>query len=266
MENTNNKVTAADKVRIARQSDRPSSEDYINALFTDFVELRGDRFCYDDRSLMGGIALFHNKPVTVIGQRRGHSLEENQEVNFGMTNPEGYRKALRLMRQAEKFGRPIITFVDTPGAYPGIQAEEHGQGEAIARNLAVMSSLSVPVISFVIGQGNSGGALALCVADEVWMLENSVFSILSPEGFASILWKDASRRDEACDLMKLTAADLLEAKVIDGIIKEPEGGAQNDPESVYKSVEKILAERLKHLSKESADVLVKKRYKKYRMM
>lgn len=260
------KITAEERVRIARHMERPSAEEYINALFDDFFEIHGDKLCYDDTSIVGGIATFHEIPVTVIGQKRGHSVEENLKINFGMTSPEGYRKAMRLMKQAEKFGRPVITFVDTPGAYPGDEAEAHGQGEAIARNLAVMSSLSVPVISFVIGQGNSGGALALCVADEVWMLENSVFSILSPEGFASILWKDASRRDEACDLMKLTAADLLEAKVIDGIIKEPEGGAQNDPESVYKSVEKILAERLKHLSKESADVLVKKRYKKYRMM
>ena len=197
---------------------------------------------------------------------KGHTLEESANVNFGMTNPEGYRKALRLMRQAEKFDRPIITFVDTPGAYPGVEAEEHGQGEAIARNLAIMSGLKVPIISIIIGQGNSGGALGICVADEIWMLENSVFSILSPEGFASILWKDSSRRDEACELMKLTAQDLYDYKIIDGIINEPKGGAHMNPEEVIAKLDEMLYERLNVLSILPKEVLIKNRYKKYRVM
>lgn len=258
--------SASDKVRLSRWSERPSSDDYIKALFTDFVELHGDRLSYDDKSIIAGVAMFHDMPVTVIGQRKGHNPEENLEVNFGMTNPEGYRKALRIMKQAEKFSRPIITFVDTPGAYPGVEAEEHGQGEAIARNLAIMSGLKVPIISVIIGQGNSGGALGICVADEIWMLENSVFSILSPEGFASILWKDSSRRDEACELMKLTAQDLYNYKIIDGIISEPEGGAHLDPESVIESLDKMLYERINALSIMPREVLVRNRYKKYRVM
>jgi len=257
-------LTPEEKVRIARNIDRPGAQDYIKALFTDFFECSGDRFCRDDKSVIGGVAMFHGKPVTVIGQRKGHTVEENLSINFGMTSPEGYRKALRLMKQAEKFKRPIITFVDTPGAYPGDEAEEHGQGEAIARNLMVMSGLKVPIITIIIGQGNSGGALALAVADEIWMLENSVFSILSPEGFASILWKDSSRSGEACDVMKLTAKDLKENGFIDGIIDEPEGGAQADPTSVYQAVDQMLIERLNVLSKYRGDRLIETRYKKYR--
>ena len=257
---------ASYKVRLSRWQQRPSADDYINALFEDFVELHGDRLSYDDKSIIGGVASFHGMPVTVIGQRKGHTPEENIDVNFGMTNPEGYRKALRLMRQAEKFERPIITFVDTPGAYPGVEAEEHGQGEAIARNLAIMSGLKVPIISIIIGQGNSGGALGICVADEIWMLENSVFSILSPEGFASILWKDSSRRDEACELMKLTAQDLYDYKIIDGIIEEPEGGAHINPEEVISRIDAMLFERLNVLSIIPKEVLIRNRYKKYRVM
>lgn len=261
-----NVVNASNRVRLARFAGRPSSEDYINALFTDFVELHGDRLSKDDKSIIGGVGMFHNIPVTVIGQRKGHTPEESIDVNFGMTNPEGYRKALRLMKQAEKFNRPIITFVDTPGAYPGVEAEEHGQGEAIARNLAVMSDLKVPIISIIIGQGNSGGALGICVADEIWMLENSVFSILSPEGFASILWKDSSRRDEACDLMKLTADDLYRYKIIEGVIEEPEGGAHTDPEEMFRKVDEMILDRIHALMIMPVDTLVKKRYKKYRVM
>ena len=258
--------TASEKVRLSRWQDRPSADDYIKALFTDFIELHGDKLSYDDKSIIGGVARFHGMSVTVIGQRKGHTLEESANVNFGMTNPEGYRKALRLMRQAEKFDRPIITFVDTPGAYPGVEAEEHGQGEAIARNLAIMSGLKVPIISIIIGQGNSGGALGICVADEIWMLENSVFSILSPEGFASILLNDSSRRDEACELMKLTAQDLYNYKIIDGIINEPDGGAHMNPEEVIAKLDEMLYERLNVLSILPKEVLIKNRYKKYRVM
>ena len=202
-------LTAAARVAIARHPQRPNITDYIEALFTDFFEQKGDRLCGEDAAILGGVALYHGRPVTVIGTRKGKTLEENLKCNFGMPNPEGYRKALRLMRQAEKFRRPILTFIDTSGAYPGLEAEARGQGEAIARNLYEMSRLTVPVIALITGEGNSGGALALGVANRVLMLENSVYAILSPEGFASILWKDSARHEEACELMKLTAADLL---------------------------------------------------------
>lgn len=215
-------ITAMDKVGLARKSDRPKSLDYINLIFDDFIELHGDRCYSDDKSIVAGIAKINDIPVTVIGQQKGKTTSENIERNFGMTNPDGYRKALRLMKQAEKFGRPIITFIDTPGAYPGIGAEERGQGEAIARNLMEMSRLEVPVICIVIGEGSSGGALALGVGDRIVMLENAVYSILSPEGFASILYKDASKASEAAEKMKITAQDLKEMNIIDKIISEPE--------------------------------------------
>ena len=218
--------TAAERVALARHPQRPNITDYIDGLFTDFFEQRGDRACREDPAILGGIALFHGRPVTVIGTRKGKTLEENLRCNFGMPGPEGYRKALRLMKQAEKFRRPIFTFIDTAGAYPGLEAEEHGQGEAIARNLFEMSRLTVPVIAVITGEGNSGGALALAVADRVLMLENAVYAILSPEGFASILWKDAQRSGEAAELMKLTAPELKKLGVMDGIVREPEGGAQ----------------------------------------
>ena len=197
--------TAAERVALARHPQRPNITDYIDGLFTDFFEQRGDRACREDPAILGGVALFHGRPVTVIGTRKGKTLEENLRCNFGMPGPEGYRKALRLMKQAEKFGRPIITFIDTPGAYPGKAAEERGPGEAIARNLMEMSGLTVPVLAVVTGEGSSGGALALGVANHILMLENAVYSVLSPEGFASILWKDASRSGEACEMMKLTS-------------------------------------------------------------
>ena len=203
-------------------------------------------------------------PVTVLGHRKGRTMEENIRYNFGMPRPEGYRKALRLMEQAEKFGRPIITFVDTPGAYPGMEAEEHGQGEAIARNLAAMSSLHVPVIAVVTGEGNSGGALAISVANQILMLENAVYSVLSPEGFASILWKDASRHEEACEVMKLTARDLREAGVADHLIPEPLGGAQTDPERLYASLDIVLEKSLNDLLKLSPEEVRKQRQEKYR--
>jgi len=244
--------TAAERVALARHPQRPNITDYIDGLFTDFFEQRGDRACREDPAILGGIALFHGRPVTVIGTRKGKTLEENLRCNFGMPGPEGYRKALRLMKQAEKFRRPIFTFIDTAGAYPGLEAEEHGQGEAIARNLFEMSRLTVPVIAVVTGEGNSGGALALAVADRVLMLENAVYAILSPEGFASILWKDAQRSGEAAELMKLTAPELKKLGVIDGIVREPEGGAQTDPSRTLWNLDRALTACLEPLLKESA--------------
>ena len=258
--------TPEEKVKIARNPGRPGTADFIDALFTDFFEQRGDRLCREDGSILGGIARFHGRPVTVIGHRKGKNLEENLRCNFGMPGPEGYRKAQRLMRQAEKFRRPIITFIDTPGAYPGKEAEERGQGEAIARNLAEMSQLSVPVITVVTGEGSSGGALALGVANKVLMLENAVYSVLSPEGFASILWKDASRHGEACDVMKLTAQDLYQFGVIEEIVPEPLGGAQTDPKALYTHLELALERSLASLRKMSPAALEAQRYKKFRQI
>ena len=213
-------LTAEDRVFLARHPERPHIDEIVDALFTDFFEQCGDRQCKEDAAILGGVALFHGQPVTVIGHRKGGTLEENLRCNFGMPGPEGYRKALRLMKQAEKFDRPIITFIDTPGAYPGKDAEERGQGEAIARNLMEMSGLTVPVIAVVTGEGSSGGALALGVANRILMLENAVYSVLSPEGFASILWKDSSRSGEACEIMKLTAQDLYKDGIVEEIIPE----------------------------------------------
>ena len=257
-------LSAEDKVFLARHPRRPKIDEYIHALFTDFFEQKGDRQCKEDPSILGGIALYKGLPVTVIGHRKGSDLASNMTYNFGMPGPEGYRKALRLMKQAEKFGRPVITFIDTPGAYPGMEAEARGQGEAIARNLAEMSRLEVPVIAVVTGEGSSGGALALGVADRILMLENAVYSVLSPEGFASILWKDASRHGEACALMKLTAQDLYEGGIIDEIIPEPLGGAQRDPGALFAALDKRLQAQLAPLRRMSGSALIAQRYKKYR--
>lgn len=257
-------LTAEDKVHIARLPERPHVNDFISALCTDFFRQRGDHLYDEDRSILGGIARYHGIPVTILGHRKGSNLDQNLRYNFGMPRPEGYRKALRMMEQAEKFGRPIITFVDTPGAFPGLEAEEHGQGEAIARNLAAMSRYHVPIITVVTGEGNSGGALAISVANRILMLENAVYSILSPEGFASILWKDAERKKEACELMKLTAPDLVEAGVADYIIPEPPLGAQMDPESVYKALDAQLYETLQELMKMGPEQLREDRYRKFR--
>lgn len=257
-------LSAADRVYLARHPKRPHIDDFIEHLFTDFFEQKGDHLYDEDASIYGGIARYKGMPVTVLGHRKGRTMEENIRYNFGMPRPEGYRKALRLMEQAEKFGRPIITFVDTPGAYPGMEAEEHGQGEAIARNLAAMSSLHVPVIAVVSGEGNSGGALAISVANQILMLENAVYSVLSPEGFASILWKDASRHEEACEVMKLTARDLREAGVADHLIPEPLGGAQTDPERLYASLDIVLEKSLNDLLKLSPEEVRKQRQEKYR--
>lgn len=248
--------TAYDRVLLARSKDRAGIMDYIDALFEDFIELKGDRLGKEDGSIVGGIAMFHGIPVTVIGHRKGKTTEENIKYNFGMTSPEGYRKALRLMKQAEKFKRPVITLIDTPGAYPGIEAESNGQSTAIAESIAAMSSLETPVIAIITGEGSSGGALALGVADKVWMLENAVYSILSPEGFASILWKDSSRAAEACDVMKITAEELLKFGLIDGIIPENEAMMQR--------IDKMLLSEIRKLQKLKGPAIVKNRYEKFR--
>lgn len=259
-------ITAAEKVAIARHPQRPNIEDIIAGLFTDFFAQRGDRLAGEDESILGGVARFHGRPVTVIGTRKGRTLEENLRYNFGMPSPEGYRKALRLMRQAEKFHRPVLTFIDTPGAYPGMGAEERGQGEAIARNLMEMSRLATPVVATITGEGNSGGALALGVADRVMMLENAVYSILSPEGFATILWKDASRSAEACELMQLTAPDLKRLGVIDEIVSEPAGGAHLAPDIALRELDAALERALRAMARQSGDALVALRYQKFRQM
>ena len=258
--------TAAERVSIARHPQRPNITDYIDALFTDFFECKGDRLCKEDAAILGGVALYHDTPVTVIGTRKGKTLEENLKCSFGMPGPEGYRKALRLMHQAEKFHRPVLTFIDTSGAYPGLEAEERGQGEAIARSLMEMSQLKVPVIAVITGEGNSGGALALGVADRILMLENSVYAILSPEGFASILWKDSSRSSEACGLMQMTASDLMRLGVIDDIIPEPDGGAHTAPKMALREADRCIYQHLTALSKQSGTALANERYQKFRKM
>lgn len=257
-------LSAEHRVYLARHPRRPKTSQFIAALFTDFFEQRGDRRCREDASIVCGIALLDGRPVTVIGHRKGSTIEENMACNFGMPGPEGYRKALRVMQQAEKFGRPIITFIDTPGAYPGMEAEERGQGEAIAANLAAMSRLRVPVIAVITGEGNSGGALALGVADSMLMLENAYYAVLSPEGFASILWKDPARRAEACEVMKLTAGDLREFGIVDEVIPEPVGGAQRDPQALYAKLKAAILARLQELDQLDTDELLARRYAKYR--
>lgn len=257
-------MPAYDKVKIARKVSRPTALDYIEHIFEGFIELHGDRGFCDDKAIVGGIAFLGDIPVTVIGIQKGKNMEENIACNFGQPHPEGYRKALRLMKQAEKFGRPIINFINTSGAYCGIGAEERGQGEAIARNLMEMAALKVPTISIVIGEGGSGGALALAVTDRVWMLENSVYAVLSPEGFASILWKDAKRAAEAADLMKITADDLLELGVIEKVIKEAAGGCQNDFGFTANLIKGKLELEIPALMQKSTDELLKERYERFR--
>lgn len=257
-------MKAWDRVVNARNVNRPLSSDYIHALFDDFVEFHGDRLYSDDAAIIGGIATFNGIPVTVIAQEKGKNIKEKVKRNFGSPNPEGYRKSLRLMKQAEKFGRPIITFVDTQGAYCGLGAEERGQGEAIAKNLLEMSSMKVPIISVVIGEGGSGGALALAVADRVWMLENAIYSILSPEGFASILYKDGSKAKEAAEIMKLTAGDLFELEVIDAIIEEPGEGAHESFETIVGDLKQRLNDEIDFLKSISTDLMLEARYERYR--
>ena len=257
---------AYDTVRLARANKRPTGLDYIHNLCADFFELHGDRRFADDGAIVGGVGHFRGLPVTFLAIEKGHSAKERMARSFGAPHPEGYRKALRLMKQAEKFGRPIITFIDTPGAYPGKDAEERGQGEAIARNLMEMSGLTVPVIAVVTGEGSSGGALALGVANHLLMLENAVYSVLSPEGFASILWKDASRSGEACEMMKLTAQDLYQDGIVEEVIPEPVGGAQRCHAALFERMDAALRAHLKELCRMSDRQLADQRYKKYRQI
>lgn len=258
------KLTAWDRVYIARHKDRPKAFDYIKALFNDFIELHGDRFFADDNAIVSGLGMFHDIPVTVIAQAKGKTTEENIRRNFGMSNPEGYRKAIRIAKQAEKFKRPIITFIDTAGAYPGKGAEERGQAEAIAQCLFEFSSLKTVVICVVIGEGGSGGALALSIGDKIIMLENAIYSVLSPEGFASILWKDDTRAKEASERMKLTSYDLKNKGIVDEVIKEPLGGAQYDFDSVISRLDASIYESIKEFSKIKMNTLLNNRYEKYR--
>ncbi|MEH7513505.1 acetyl-CoA carboxylase carboxyl transferase subunit alpha [Gottfriedia acidiceleris] len=252
-----------DRVQVARHPERPTTLDYVNRLFTDFFECHGDRLFGDDAAIVSGIASYRGLPVTVVGHQRGKDTKENIRRNFGMPHPEGYRKALRLMKQAEKFNRPIIAFIDTKGAYPGKAAEERGQSEAIARNIFEMAGLKVPTICIVIGEGGSGGALALGIGNKLLMLENSTYSVISPEGAAALLWKDSSQARRAAETMKITAPDLLELGVVDQIIPEVKGGAQNDVEQQAKYIDKYLYETLKSLLTMDKDELVQQRYEKH---
>ncbi|ALC82003.1 MULTISPECIES: acetyl-CoA carboxylase carboxyl transferase subunit alpha [Bacillus] len=253
-----------DRVQIARHPKRPTTLDYVEHLFTDFFECHGDRLYGDDEALVGGIAKFQGLPVTVIGQQRGKDTNENIRRNFGMPHPEGYRKALRLMKQADKFGRPIICFIDTKGAYPGKAAEERGQSEAIARNLFEMADLTVPVICIVIGEGGSGGALALGVGNHLYMLENSTYSVISPEGAAALLWKDSGKAKLAAETMKITADDLKKLGIIESVIKEVRGGAHRNIEKQAQLIKDTLTESLKELIKLDQASLLKQRYEKYK--
>ncbi len=250
------------RVKLARNMERPTTLDYIGMICEDFVELHGDRLFSDDPAIIAGIARLGEQPVTVIGHQKGRSTKDNIARNFGMPHPEGYRKALRLMEQANKFNRPIITFIDTPGAYPGLGAEERGQGEAIARNLREMSGLKVPIIVTVTGEGGSGGALALAVGDWVGMFENAVYSVISPEGCASILWKDPGKAERAAESLKLTAEDLKKAGVIDAIIEEPEGGCHLDPKEMGKRLGEHLEEIVPYLQKMDPSSLLERRWER----
>ncbi len=257
-------LTPWQSVMIARHPERPATIDYIKMIFEGFMELHGDRFYGDDPAIIGGIARFKGQPVTVIGHAKGKDTKENLVRNFGMPHPEGYRKALRLMEQAEKFNRPIITFVDTPGAYPGIGAEERGEALAIATNLTKMMALRVPVIATVIGEGGSGGALAIAVADHVSMLENAVYSVSSPEVFASILWKDSTKAQDAAVMMKMTSKDILSLGIIDEVIPEPIGGAHKDLQKIAGTLADSLQKALNNLKQQPIETVLEKRYDKFR--
>ena len=258
--------TPWEHVQLARAKTRPTGKDYIEALFDDFIEFHGDRHCGDDAAVIGGVAFFHGHPVTVLAQEKGEGTKENIARNFGMVSPEGYWKSLRLMQQAEKFHRPVICLVDTPGAFCGLEAEERGQGEAIAKNLYTLAGLTVPVLSIVIGEGGSGGALAFAVSDEVWMLEHSVYSILSPEGFASILWKDSKKAKEAAEVMKLTATDLCEMGMIEHVIPETEPVSRENMEDVAGCLENGIADFLEKYSGKEPEELLEHRYQRFRKM
>ena len=260
------KLTPWQRTQLARHPQRSSTLDYVGTLCREFLELHGDRVFGDDRAIVGGFARFNGRSVMVIGHQKGKTLKDRMQRNFGMPNPEGYRKAIRLMKLAEKFRRPILTFIDTPGAYPGIGAEERGQAEAIAHNLLVMSRLAVPIVSVVIGEGGSGGALALGVADRVLMLEHAVYSVISPEGCAAILWDDPGKAPDAAAALKLTAKDLLELGVIDEVIPEPMGGAHRDPSAMAERLAKALSAHLGQLAELSGEEILARRDMKYRKM
>lgn len=259
-------MTAWERVQIARDSKRPVSLDYIKGIFDSFMELHGDRAFRDDGAIVGGLALLEGQPITVIGIQKGRSTKENIGRNFGMPSPEGYRKALRLMKQAEKFHRPIITFIDTPGAFCGVEAEERGQGEAIARNLLEMAGLKVPVLSIVIGEGGSGGALALGVGNEVWMLENAIYSILSPEGFASILWKDSKKAKEASEVMKITAEDLKSLGIIEQVIPEETAASKDNLPVLCKEMKEQMKDFLRRMETMTEEEIAEQRYNRFRRM
>ncbi|MGQ0814763.1 MAG: acetyl-CoA carboxylase carboxyltransferase subunit alpha [Gemmatimonadota bacterium] len=262
-EETYRNLTSMERVQLARHPKRPYTADYVALAFTDFVELHGDRQFRDDEAIIGGWARLDGRTVMVIGHQKGRDMKENLRRNFGMAHPEGYRKALRLMQLAEKFSHPVITLIDTPGAYPGIGAEERGQAEAIARNLREMARLRVPTIAVVIGEGGSGGALALGVTDRVLMLENAVYSVITPEGCAAILWKTASAKEKAAEAMKMTAADLSELGVIDEVLPEPFGGAHSDPQTTAEILREGLVRHLMDLTSVAAADLLRKRWEKY---
>ncbi len=257
-------LSAMERVQLARHPERPHTLDFVERLFDEFVELHGDRRFADDPALVCGSARFHGLPIMLVGHQKGRDTKTRKFRNFGMSKPEGYRKALRLMKMAEKFGRPIFSFIDTPGAYPGIDAEERGQAEAIAYNLREMARLKVPVIVTVIGEGGSGGALAIGVGDQVMMLENAIYSVISPEGCAAILWKDAKLADQAATGLRLTAQDLFEEKIVDKIITEPAGGAHNDYDKAARYLDAALTERLAEAVSCSQDERLSRRYKKLR--
>ena len=258
--------TAYDRVKLARSGKRPTGLDYIHNIFSGFIEFHGDRRYADDPAIVGGIAKLNGTPVTVIAIEKGHTAKERTSRNFGMPQPEGYRKALRLMKQAEKFGRPIVCFVDTSGAYCGIGAEERGQGQAIAENIYELSALKVPVLSIVIGEGGSGGALALAVADQVWMLENSIYSVLSPEGFASILWKDAGKAREAAQVMRLTAGDLKKLGIVEHVFSEKEPLTRANMTDMGEKMDQAIDTFLSLYEKMDTEELLEKRYNRFRKM
>ena len=259
-----NNITAWERVEIARNPKRKTAIEYIDKIFDEFVELHGDRISKDDKAIICGLARIEDKNFTVIAQQKGRNTKENIVRNFGMPNPESYRKAIRFMKQAEKFERPVITFIDTKGAYPGVEAEEKGQGEAIAKSMFEMAKLKVPTISIIIGEGSSGGALAIGVTNKIYMLENSIYSILSPEGYSSILWKDSSRCKEAAEKMKLTASDLYDMKIIDKIIEDSTEINEQKFEKIAKDIRRNIVEDVENIFKLTKEELVTKRYEKFR--
>ena len=259
-----NNKSAWERIQLVHAKGRPTINDYLPLIFNDFYEMHGDRLFGDDRAVLGGIARLGNTPVTIIAQVKGRDINENKNCNFAMPHPEGYRKALRLARQAEKFHRPIICFIDTPGASCGIPDEERGQGEAIAKNIAEFMTIRTPIISIILGEAGSGGALALGVCDELAMLENAQYSVLSPRGFASILWKDATREQEASEIMMITAEDMVRLGVAETVIEEPLGGAHNDLDKISENIKEYLSHKIQEKCKKDIDVLLKERYTKFR--